>query len=348
MKHLLTENWLLKLISLVLAVMLEVYFYSPDNSIEFDLSVPVKIDNLAAERMIVWPPNGDRGLFTRVRLRGPAPLEEKVKSSELHFTVDLAKTVRPSLQVELSTEQLSLPSGVSVVELEPSRIELRFEKEVRKELLVVADEVGAPQDGFTVSGIKVFPETIAAWGPESELDGLNVIETQKIDVTGFNSDRRVEVTLAQKGPMTKLSAKSVIVTVEVSAVQSDRTFENVPVNVLVPDGYAGTVEPSRLKQLKVSGSAVILEKLTAEQLVVAADSRALGEGKHKIVPAARLPDGLRVVEAVPAEVTVNQTANKTTTTRSGKTPVIREPAGAASSKEPAKELRKEPAKEQAN
>ena len=60
----------------------------------------------------------------------------------MHFTIDLAKTDRPTMQVELSTEQLGLPSGVNVVEIEPSRIDLRFEKELRKELLVVADEVG--------------------------------------------------------------------------------------------------------------------------------------------------------------------------------------------------------------
>jgi YbbR domain-containing protein len=324
MKNWLAENWLLKLISLVLAVMLEVYFYSPDNSIEFDLSVPVRIDNLAVERMIVWPPSGDRGLFARVRLRAPAPLEEKIKSSELHFTIDVGKTEKPSAQFELLTDQLSLPSGVSVVQVEPSKIDLRFEKEVKKELLVVADQVGVPQDGYVVGTVKVFPETVGAWGPESELEGLNVIETRKVDVTGFNSDRRIEVPLAEKGPMTKLSAKTVFVSVEVAPIQSERIFENVSINALVPDGYAGTLEPPRLKQIKIAGPAGLLEKLAADQLVVIADSRERGDGKHKIAPEARLPDGLRVVEAVPAEVTINQIANRQSGGRTGKTPVIRE------------------------
>lgn len=330
MKNWLTENWLLKVISLVLAVMLEVYFYSPDNSIEFDLPIPIRIDNLAPEKMIVWPRSGERGLFARVRLRAPAPLEEKIKSSDLHFSIDLAKSDIPSAQFELLPDQLSLPSGVTVQQVEPQRVELRFEKEVKKELLVVADQAGVPQDGYTVKAVKVFPETIAAWGPESELEGLNVIETHKVDVTGFNSDRRVEVPLAEKGPMTKLSAKSVFVSVEVEPVQSERIFENVSVNALVPDGFAGTLEPPRLKQVRISGPTSILEKLAAEQLVVIADSRSLGEGRHKINPEARLPESLRLVETVPKDVTVNQASSRQPSGRVGKTPVIRDnPAAAA-------------------
>ncbi len=324
MKNLLAENWLLKVISLVLAVMLEVYFYSPDNSIEFDTIVPIKIENLAADRMIVWPPSGDKGLSTKVRFRSPAPLEEKIRtSSDLVFVIDLQRTVKPSMQVELSPSQLSLPSGVNVVEVEPSRIDLRFEKEVKKELLVVADQVGEPQEGFSVTGVKIFPETVGAWGPESELDGLNVIETHKVDVTGFNADRRVEVPLAQKGPMTKLTSKTVFVSVEVAPIQSEKIFENVSINALVPDGFAGTIEPSRLKQLKIAGPQAMLDKLASEQIVVVADSRSLGEGRHKIAPEARLPDGLRVVETVPAEVTVNQVTSRTPGGRVGKTPLIR-------------------------
>jgi YbbR domain-containing protein len=299
----LTENLGLKLTALVLALLLEWYFYSPDNSVLAELHIPVRLEQLPPSRMIVWPPNAER-LNVRLKVRGPGPLVDKVRSGNYAFVVDLSNTRNENNKtIILNERELQLPSGVSLVDIEPEKIDLRLDTLVEKELLVVAQSTGHPVLGYVVHEMHVKPETVIARGPQSELEGLNIVETTRIDVTGLTETRQFHAPLVRKGVLTKYTDDIVSVEVMVSAIPAEKVLENVPV-FINGAGIAATIEPSRIKRIRLGGPQSVLENLTADGIRLYVDAVSLQAGKHRVKLAAELPPKVMIVEAVPNEVEV--------------------------------------------
>lgn len=304
MSKLFLDNWMLKLTSLLLAVLLEVYFYSAENSATAELSAAIEIHNLPEGKMIVWPPHAERGLFARVRVRGPAPLVEDAKKMSHRFTIDLPDAPKPSFSAPLNANQLRLPAGVQVLDIDPPKIDLDLERAVTKEVLVVVTKEGQPARGFQIESIKAYPVTVTARGPKKELDSLSVVETEKVDLSELTSSKRIPVDLVNTGPLTTLSAKQVMVEVNVTAVKAERVLRKVPIRTVAEPGNTVVVEPSFLDVVKVSGPAPLVEGLEKSKPDAVVDYTKLQPGKHTVSPMLPLPDGVKVDEMKPAQVTV--------------------------------------------
>src|SRR5689334_22599536 len=104
------ENLSLKLISLILAVMLEIYFYSPDNSLTVSLPVTVELRNVPSTMMFISPRNGERGIPARLEVRGPRPLIEQVRTANHRYVVDYPPTHPTVFSSPLDARQLWLPA----------------------------------------------------------------------------------------------------------------------------------------------------------------------------------------------------------------------------------------------
>lgn len=301
MRDFFTENFGLKMFSLLLAVLLEVYFYSPDNSVTASLTANVEIRNLPSKSMIVSPPGGEKGLFARVTVRGPSPLVAQVRDTIQRFSIELPNDVPASYVAFLNGAQLRLPSGVSVIDVEPPRIEFQFEPVKETDLLVIVDKAGEPAPGYRLDALKVFPDLVLARGPASELEGLRVIQTQKVDISNLRSSQRFEVALVDKGKLTSLAVNVVTVEAVISPIMADKTLEHVPVKVIAPPGFAATVEPSSVSAV-ISGPSDALGSISQSQLELSADGRNLEEGKHELNLTAVMPQGVNLVRTEPGKV----------------------------------------------
>ncbi len=304
----LTENLRLKVFSLLLAVLLEIYFYSPDNSVIATLSANVEVRNVPANQMIISPPGAEKGMFARVLVRGPSPLVEQVRTSVQRFVVEVPDDVSSTFVKSLSRGQLRLPTGLDVLEIDPPKVELQFEPIVRKELLVIVDKVGDPAAGYRLDGLKVSPETVFARGPQGELQGLGIIETQKVDISNLKSSQRFVVSLIDKGKMTALDVNVVSVEATISPLTSEKTFDHQPITVLGPNGFAASVEPS-YASVTIGGATRLLEELARTGLDLTADARSFAEGRYQIDLTLQLPEGVRVLQKTPEKVTVNLVRN---------------------------------------
>jgi len=70
----LSKNLGLKCVALCFALLLEVYFYSPDNSIEAEIPARVELAGLSRDSVIIEPFVGSRGIRVEIVARGPRPL----------------------------------------------------------------------------------------------------------------------------------------------------------------------------------------------------------------------------------------------------------------------------------
>lgn len=297
------ENFGLKIISLGLALLLEVYFYSPDNSVLAAFTAGVDIAGLPASTMVIDPPEAREGISVRVQVRGPKPLIDQVRSVQQRFRVTPPVGSGKSFTLTFDDTALSLPAGVEILSIKPERISIKTEREVKKELLVVLDKTGEPPKGYQLDDINVFPETVVVRGPRSRVGKLQAVETELVDISEYRERTRLEVSLKEIGDLISPSVTLVAVDVKVSEEPKQKSLSNVNVKVLAPAGFAATVQPTRASVV-LSGPPSKLGAITGTGISLSADGRNLGVGRHSVSLTAELPEGVKILKTMPAKVTV--------------------------------------------
>lgn len=304
------ENLGLKIIALFLAIVLEIYFYSPDNSITSTMRVRIDIVGLPPS-FIVTEPYGNNGILTAsVELRGPKTLIEQVRSTASRFRVTVPPGKVSQFSATLDERQLSLPSGVQVLRINPERITVKAEPEVKKELLVVLDKRGTVPEGYRLEDVRLFPDSVVVRGPASKMDGLQAVETVAVDIDGLKETVESELSLKDLGEHVSASVNMVRAKIEISPIPQQRVFEELQVQVLAPKGYAASLESSKAS-IVLGGPQEVIEAIVAEELQLTADARSLKSGTHKVVISANVPDKVTILSTEPARVEVRLTASDT-------------------------------------
>jgi YbbR domain-containing protein len=299
------RSWGMMLIALSLALLLEAYFYSADNSATTTVPATVEVHDLSPDRMITDPPKGEKGIPVLVEIRGPRPLVDQVRSTVNKFTVFVPANNPTEFTAVLDPQQLKLPAAVEVLSINPSSITIKTEPIVTKEVPVVVDRLGKPAEGYEIEDIFVSPGTVEVTGPQSRVEKVQAIATYPVDVSNLKSPEVTEVSLEISDSLIAVKEVTLVaVDIKVGPVRVERTFDNVGIKVLAADGYAATVEPSRAT-LILSGPADEIKSLNVAGISLIADGRSLPPGRHKVALSGEFGHGVRIIKTVPAEVTVN-------------------------------------------
>src|SRR5213593_3419790 len=175
LKHWLTYNWHLKLISLVLATMLWM-MVATEASSELAMEVPLEYRNIPARMEIT----GDTTNSVQVRLRGSPNVVRDISPKNVSTTIDLSN-MRPGEKiVPLSPQNVQAPFGAEVIRVNPSSIRFNLERTLTKTVPVVPTILGQPADGFEIGAVAVNPSKVEVEGPESRISTLASIATVPI------------------------------------------------------------------------------------------------------------------------------------------------------------------------
>ena len=215
MLKLITENWTLKLISLIFALMLW-FFIMGERRLEVNYRVPLELQNLPREMMIA----NEIPSMVDVRISGPRTLLMKVSPNDISITVDLSG-LRPGLtSFRRLEERLNLPSGLRVTRLSPSFVDVRLERVQQKTVPVTISLSGEPLGGFQVGSVRAVPDQVVIEGSEMELKNISNVTTDDIDLDGVNSSFSLIVPLQHRGVYSWLKdERTTEVQVEVEAVE---------------------------------------------------------------------------------------------------------------------------------
>ena len=295
----LQDNLGLKLIALILAILLEIYFFSPENAVTVTVPIRIEVKNVQPGKMVVEP----QRRVVQVKLRGPSFFLDAVQSSNETFTVDLNGVDR-AYTAQLTGDQLNLPRAVEVLDVIPRQVTFILEELVTKELEVVVDLAGDPPAGYRLAELRVDPAKVVAMGPASELSGVSIISTHKVNMTNVLTSRRLPLSLVVPGVLTKLDVRLVSAYLDVRPIEAVRTFEGMSVRVLAPHGFAATVQPSKVRVV-VTGPEKVLGAVKEKDLTLIADGRAFQEGSYAVKLGGELPPGVEIVETVPEKVSIN-------------------------------------------
>lgn len=298
-----SQNLSLKIISFILALSLELYFYSPDNSATADILAAVELLDIPSSVMSISPSLETGRLTAKVRIRGPRPLIEKAQKGIYNFSVRYPKIPTLAFSAALNPEDLNLPSGIDVIDTEPSSVTFEFEKIINKKLPIIIDKVNALPSGFYLDKEVVTPDSVLVSGPTTMVDSLKEIYTQEVDLQQLSHQQKFELGLNPPSPFLKLSTNTAVVELIALPIIAKQNYEKVNIKIISPSGYAATVEPSKANVVLV-GAKDDLELLKATKVDLIADSQGLKEGKHEVGLRADLPPGVKILSTEPEKVLV--------------------------------------------
>jgi YbbR domain-containing protein len=297
LRQLVTRNFALKLLSLLIAFSLWFFVNFGERDSEETLKVPLELRNIPAHLMITSP----RVDFIDLRVSGPRALLGRIDRNRLSVGLDL-NGVRPGPAVfRVDVASLNLPRGVQAVRINPSQITLELERVSHKSVPVRLRLSGRPPPDLQVGDTKVSPETVQITGPASDVKDIASVNTEPLDVgpaTAGTIER--ELRLEPAGDYISFSASRVAAQVRIEEVQTTREFKSVAVdvrNATVP--YR--VIPDRLR-ITVRGPKRLLSNLELEQGAVYIDADGVAVGRHSVKPSVDVPTGVQVVSLDPAKV----------------------------------------------
>jgi len=217
----LSENWILKLLSLIFALVLW-FFVMGERRQEIGFSVPLKLENIPQDLMLANEvPN-----LVDVRISGPRTLLMNLSPQDISISVDL-KDLKPGLtSFKRLDEKLNIPSALKVTRLSPSFVDVKLERIKEKQVPVVVSIEGAPADGYRLVGTSLNPAKVTVIGAEGELKDIREVTTEAISVTDVTESFSLMVPLIHQGKYTQLK--------EQEAIEVQVTIEAVPEPVKKP------------------------------------------------------------------------------------------------------------------
>ncbi len=189
--RLLTDNWVAKIMSVLIALLLWIALVDEPEMIE-TVTVPVEYRNLAS--VLYLSPDAPNRV--QLQVRGPRGRLNDVSPERTNIVLDLAAMQTASARTFAVQEGIiNLPSNVTLMRAMPSQVRVKLERKLYKYLPVtVAFEVPLPPN-LRVSVSSVTPASIQVVGPESRVELATSLSTEPIILTDVNLSKPIRVSV---------------------------------------------------------------------------------------------------------------------------------------------------------
>lgn len=214
----LTNNFSLKLVSVVFASMVWLYVVGEEKK---ELGLLLKPGFISIPENLLLEKTPDVNLD--VRLRGPEKIVENISPSDITLDFDLSDTKAGKNTVIIKDKDVKLPRGVEVVSIRPRSVDIFLEALIKDQVKIFPYIKGLPGKGYKLGQVKVEPEEVEVEAYEKDFKEIKRIETEEIDITGLNKTTSFEIDLKDTTVgIRKMEKSKVIVTIEIIKKKSKR------------------------------------------------------------------------------------------------------------------------------
>jgi hypothetical protein len=256
------DNIGLKILSLLCALGIYAFIHGAENA---ERTVSVSIVT------IMPPESANRQILTqvptevKVTLRGTRTQLVDLRSDDLG-TLNLNLRSGRETNIELEPGMFRTPAGVTVTEINPPSLEIRWDDVVTHSIPVQIARTGEPAQSFAVKGlIHSEPTNVQARGPRSIVDGIQFARSSAFDVTGLTEGvYRRPLPLDKPPKLVAYDVDSVMATAEIARELAKKEFANLRVEV-VGLTRAATTPPT--VKVRLVGSNEDVNAVTPESLV---------------------------------------------------------------------------------
>lgn len=301
----LTKNWVLKVVSLILAFGLW-YYALGEEGIEVKRTLPLEIRVENSQISLLK----SSAKHIKVTLSAPRSLLSQMTSGEMtaaHVIGNEAKSAG-DYSFRLQPREIQLPTPqIRIVKIEPEVIEVTLDELIVQKLAVKPNFVGEPSFGYTMSEeeIQMDPDAILIEGPRGKIEKLDAVKTEALDLVGRIRSFRRTVSLDLPPNVKPLSEAVVDIYVPIKEEFNEKSFEEVDVKVIRSTDAKEkiTVEPEKISFV-LKGSVRQLEKLSPEKIVAYLDLSEYDDGEYVVPVQLVLPEDVTLSGDEPVEVAV--------------------------------------------
>ncbi len=239
-------------------------------------------------------------------LNGPRAFIRTIQEKEEYITVDLTKrkrVVKGKVEVKFKSRDISLPFGVKVTKIEPSRIYLDIEQTLTKKVPVKINTLGELPSIQKMVYSKVEPKSVLVKGPFSVVNELAHVETEAVSLNELKGEGSRPLKLAlDDGRVSVVDTSEVEYSFHVKPTQANLVLKDIPIKFLTSKII------SQAEKRKVS--LIVLsekpgnEELDVSKVQVIAEIPDTAKGRTMVELKASLPTGLQLVEIQPNKIFV--------------------------------------------
>jgi YbbR domain-containing protein len=195
------HNFLLKLMALIIAVLLWVAVNNEPTS-EIAITVPIEFQHVPQGLEIT----SERIPEAQVRVSGPGRVVRSLAPSDVHAILDLTGARPGERTYDLVPRQIRVPAELEVVQVEPSRLHMEFDRRVSKQVPVRSRVAG-------VTGVEASADPAVAIivGPEKHVQHIDEVTTDAVDATGVTGQSTFTgIHLYVADPMVRIERPAVV------------------------------------------------------------------------------------------------------------------------------------------
>ncbi len=277
-------------------------FYSlfQEPGVETDLFIPIESADSRYFIQVLNPSSG--GLD--VRLRGPKSLVTELNASAYRYQMPLVQGDAGVKTVDVLSERLIFPSGISILQIKPEKITFRYEEQIEKLLVVEMVITGSPAKGLTVSRIKTIPERILIRGPASVVSEMKKIVTQVFDINGLDEDVKERVILDLPDHVMPIKDGIVVADIQFEQPMGIKTIREIKIKGINND-RSFSISPSTIS-LTIKGPEATINNVSFdENFDVFVDLEGLESGVFVRRATITLPLNFSLIKATPEVFTVH-------------------------------------------
>ncbi|HEY8428714.1 MAG TPA: CdaR family protein [Sandaracinaceae bacterium] len=298
----LTENLGLKVLALAASIGLFVIVRGTEDA---QMPVPVSVVALmppaSENKMLVSEiPDevrvtlrGSRSVLNAVRRDGLTPIQMDLRDTSAHFYY-------------FSQEDFELPAGVSIVQIAPSAVSLRWVERAERRVPIEPMVEGRVGEGHTIAAVSVEPSSVVVTGPAVEVNRLEQVRTAPVHVDDLRAGThpfRVPLGLLPDHVRYAQGERTVLVTVTVEEEVETRTFADLDVSVV--GATDASLRPSQVNVV-VRGPRARVSELHPRRILPFVDVSGLeaGRGTQPVTVQLRAPPEGMTFTIEPSEVLV--------------------------------------------
>lgn len=186
--------------------------------------------------------------------------------------------------------------------VEPSNVEVSIPIENIKRVSLQADISGQPAAGYMVNNISVQPGELLITGKKQALEGINILKTEKIDITDGTEDISKEVKLVMPDGVELVNAgEKVNIFVDIEKITtSEITVDSFEYVNLAEDLELDSIQSS----IKVSLRGAESQLAAANSIKFFVDLKNAAEGTNVLNVLWEAPKGIEVMNVSPHQAVV--------------------------------------------
>ena len=142
-----------------------------------------------------------------LRLSGSRSIIGAIRPEQLRVVVDLRQAVNGKNNLPINSDNLTLPPGVTLNDVDPHIVEVSMDVLIEKELPVQADWVGKLNPALILTDVSINPAKIRFIGGKNLLDSIRTLYTEEIPIDRLSQSGEIVVSLDVNPAKLKISSK---------------------------------------------------------------------------------------------------------------------------------------------